>query len=436
MKSVLFTYAMTYGGSVVSLVRPWVGFLIYVCFGIIKPDSLWFWSVPQGNYSRIVALALLAGWALNGFGKWNLGKARGILLCLIGFWVALLHGAVIAPNAEVGWQPVEPLSKVFLPILVGISLIDSWAKVRQLAWVIVISQGFLAYEFNLNYYTTEFIPREFNHAGLDNNGIAITMVSSFGLAFFLGMNAAVRWWQRLVALGCAALMAHVVLFSDSRGGMMALIVTGVACFLLMPKTPKHYLIMLLAVALVARLAGEGVQKRFATTFQSKEEGGDQGGYRRENWAACLDSMMRRPLGVGAAYWPYMTPQYGLPFMAAHSTWLQIGAELGIPGVGCLLGFYLLCIRRLWPYTRKTCPVEDPWARELARMVIASLVGFMVSAQFVTVDGVELPYYVVLVGAGVLKLTSSPPAEAEPELESDEEEEEEEEEDAAVASGVV
>jgi hypothetical protein len=37
------------------------------------------------------------------------------------------------------------------------------------------------------------------------------------------------------------------------------------------------------------------------------------------------------------------------------------------------------------------------------MTIASLVGFIVSAQFVTVYGVELPYYVVLVGASAIKL---------------------------------
>ena len=40
------------------------------------------------------------------------------------------------------------------------------------------------------------------------------------------------------------------------------------------------------------------------------------------------------------------------------------------------------------------------------MVIASLVGFMVSAQFVTVYGVELPYYVVLIGAGAIKLADT------------------------------
>ena len=71
MKSLLFTYALTYGGAVMSLFSPYIGFLIYVCFGIIKPDSLWFWAIPEGNYSRIVAIGLLLGWLVHGFGSWR-----------------------------------------------------------------------------------------------------------------------------------------------------------------------------------------------------------------------------------------------------------------------------------------------------------------------------------------------------------------------------
>jgi hypothetical protein len=43
---------------------------------------------------------------------------------------------------------------------------------------------------------------------------------------------------------------------------------------------------------------------------------------------------------------------------------------------------------------------------MARLTIVSLAGFAVSASFVTVDGFELPFYVVLVGACGLKLAYS------------------------------
>ena len=39
------------------------------------------------------------------------------------------------------------------------------------------------------------------------------------------------------------------------------------------------------------------------------------------------------------------------------------------------------------------------------MVIASLVGFMCSAQFVSLERLEVPYYVALLGASALKLYS-------------------------------
>ena len=42
MKGLIFTYAMTYGGALASLFDPFVGLLIYVCFAIVKPESMWF----------------------------------------------------------------------------------------------------------------------------------------------------------------------------------------------------------------------------------------------------------------------------------------------------------------------------------------------------------------------------------------------------------
>ena len=72
-------------------------------------------------------------------------------------------------------------------------------------------------------------------------------------------------------------------------------------------------------------------------------------------------------------------------------------------------FYLLCAVYLWPYTRDRCPVPDPWIRYIARMVIASLFGFAVSAQFVSLSGLEVPFYITLVGAGALKVLGMPAA---------------------------
>ena len=100
MKGLLFTYLMTYGGALASLFNPYIGLLIYICFAIIKPESLWYWSVPAGNYSRIVALALLVGWALQGFGDWRFGRAKGVVIALVGFLGWSMLGYLLAPNKD------------------------------------------------------------------------------------------------------------------------------------------------------------------------------------------------------------------------------------------------------------------------------------------------------------------------------------------------
>jgi hypothetical protein len=101
----------------------------------------------------------------------------------------------------------------------------------------------------------------------------------------------------------------------------------------------------------------------------------------------------------------VSPEYGLPSMAGHSTWLQVGAELGFPGLLCLLGLYVLTVFRMWPIAQSGVGHGDTLSQHLARITVASLVGFVISAQFVSLEGVELPYYLVMIGAGVLKISS-------------------------------
>jgi probable O-glycosylation ligase (exosortase A-associated) len=428
MKGLIFTYVTAYGGALVSLFDPYVGLLIYVCFALIKPEAMWFWAVPPGNYSRVVALGLLVGWALQGFGRWNFGRARAVVIMMVSYWLWGVLGMLLAPDPARAMVFVEGVFKIILPVLVGITMIDSMAKLKALAWVILLSQGYLAFELNLSYYAGT--NRVDSFAGLDNNSMAISLVTTVGLAFFLGLHAR-AWWQKGLAFLAAAFMAHAVIFSFSRGGILSLIITGMTAFVLLPKKqPAHYLALALAVLLALRMAGPEVRERFFTTFADQTERDFAAQSRLDLWRDCADAMARRPLlGFGPDHWPLIAKEYGWPEgKEAHSLWMQTGAEMGVPGLAFLALFYGLCMRRLWPLTRDTTDVPDPWMRYLARMVLASLAGFVVSAQFVSLERLETPFYVCLLGAGVLKLYSlqtaaapaaapatEPGAEPEPEL---------------------
>jgi probable O-glycosylation ligase (exosortase A-associated) len=405
MKGLIFTYTLTYGGALVSLFNPFYGLLVYFAFSIIRPESMWYWSVPQGNYSRIVAIALLIGWAGRGFGDWRFGKGGAIVYCLIGFWLWAVASTLFAAiRTDVGFNFVENQAKILLPFLVGATVINSVTQLKQLAWTLALSQSYVALEMNMSYYQGFNRMEYLGFGGMDNNCVAIAMVTGAGLAFFLGLDAP-KLWQKLLAWGGAALMAHSIMFAFSRGGMLALIITGIVSFALIPKKPRDYAVFVLAVLLALRMAGPEVVARFTTVFVDKEERDFSAQSRADMWVDCWDLMTKHPLfGIGPDHWAGIYSfQYGWQDKEAHSLWVTIGAELGFVGLGLLLAFYGFAVLRLWPLAHERRLVPDPWLHSVARMVIAGLVGFGISAQFVSLEGLELPYYSTLIGVVGLKL---------------------------------
>lgn len=409
MYGTILTFVVAYGGAVFALFYPFVGFLCYVALGLIAPEDMFGHALPTGNYSRVVGVAMLLGWALNGFGSWQLGKAWAIVLSLIGFWLwNMLSAANAISNPDRSWDTVFQHSKTVLPFLVGITTLDSTKRLRILAWVIVLSQGLVAYELNKVYLGGFNRVHEYGYRGMDNNSVAISMNACVGVALFLAVSAE-RWWQKIASLGCLLLIVHTVLLSFSRGGMLGLIVTCGVTFILLPKQPRHYLFFFAVIAIGFRLAGPQVVERFSTTFADEANRDYSAQSRLDLWRACIECMNDYPLaGIGPSQWPRVAPRYGfVDGKSAHTTWLETGAEVGYVGFVFFVAFYALTLGRLsrllW---RKDATALE---KDLSRLVIASIVGFAVSAQFVSLVGLEVPYYVVLIGAGVLRFHNAAPS---------------------------
>ena len=228
-----------------------------------------------------------------------------------------------------------------------------------------------------------------------------------GLSIFLALGAR-RWWAKAAHLAITLLVVHGVFLSNSRGGMLALLVTGLVAFLLLPKRPLYYVLFGLILLFGLRLAGEEVRGRFLTVFSREGERDGSLVARGNLLGYALDSVGKRPLmGVGPNHWNRTAKSdYGIPDGKAtevHNTWVQVAAEMGLPGAALILGYYGLCVARLLPLARSRPGEADPEAADLARMVISSVIGSLVACSFVTVESVESPYYITALGAGLLKL---------------------------------
>ena len=126
------------------------------------------------------------------------------------------------------------------------------------------------------------------------------------------------------------------------------------------------------------------------------------------WGRGIVYMVEHPIfGVGANNFPVaegtISPlarrqEYGLgvKWGAAHSTFVQIGAELGFPGllmVIAVLGSSYLALRRVTKMGNVAGRQRPPPVR-LAQALTASLVGFTVGAFFLSLAYSEMLYALV------------------------------------------
>jgi hypothetical protein len=86
-------------------------------------------------------------------------------------------------------------------------------------------------------------------------------------------------------------------------------------------------------------------------------------------------------------------------------WIETAAEEGIPGALLLLAFFCMAIVKLWPIARQRPTDENRYEIAVASGVILSIVGFIVSGQFVSAPGLEVPYYVTMLGIPLLRRKS-------------------------------
>jgi hypothetical protein len=91
--------------------------------------------------------------------------------------------------------------------------------------------------------------------------------------------------------------------------------------------------------------------------------------------------------------------------------METAAEVGTPAALALLAFFAMAVVRLWPLARQRVTDQNRFEVAVATGSVLSTAGFIVAGQFVSVPGLEVPYYVVMVGAATLKARPPKPSTA-------------------------
>jgi len=208
--------------------------------------------------------------------------------------------------------------------------------------------------------------------------------------------------------------------TGSRGGFLGFVV--VAGYLLVrfegiSRAKRLGAVALLVVMLVG-LASDRYFERIETILHPSTDynwSGQSATGRMEIWRRGVEYMLSHPvLGVGAANFERaegtLSPEaherqrYGRSFRwsTAHNSFIQIGAELGVMGVVLLGALLVDGIRMLGRIRRR--PVGE--AAVLAQVLTACLVGFVVTALFLSQAYSAYLYSLLGLALGLTRVVSA------------------------------
>jgi O-antigen ligase len=253
----------------------------------------------------------------------------------------------------------------------------------------------------------------------DANDFATFVVSAVPLGIYF-LHAASRISIRIFAAIGLVVLSLGFVWSGSRGGFIALV--AVAAFIVLRYSAISLLLRLSATALVVLVvlltASDHYWQQMGTiTSQSDYNHTSETG-RLQIWSRGIGYMLANPLlGVGPNNFPTAEgtlsalaerQQYGIGvrWNAAHNSFVQIGAETGIPGLTlfvAMIASAFAALRRAGRAAAQRTGAAVPPA--LSAALTASLLGFVVGAFFLSLAYSEMLYTLLALAVAVRKVTA-------------------------------
>ena len=256
----------------------------------------------------------------------------------------------------------------------------------------------------------------------DANDFATFAVTAMPFGLYLAQRAR-RRRARVAAVASLLVLSAAFVHSGSRGGFLALVAMG--GFLALRYTAVSLRVRVCALIVVGLvLLGTASQRYWQqmgtilsdTDYNHTEESG-----RLQIWHRGVGYMLDNPVfGVGPANFSVaegtLSPlaerqQFGMGVLwsAPHNSFVQVGAELGVPGlvlfVGMIASAFVALRRSGRGHGERGGPDQVPV--ELTQALTASLIGYVVGAFFLSLAYAEFLYSLIALAVGVQKFGSRP-----------------------------
>lgn len=406
MKQTLFVIVAMLYFTARSFVDPFWGVLMYYGLGVLRPQFLWKWALPEGVrwslYAAIIAI-VTALIHLKELKKQKIVHPLFIPLilafaiCLVGSYIGAMNKDIAA---HAGWE----YCKILIMVLVSCFVLKKLWHIRYLVWMIFICLGYIAIDQNLIYIKYGYVSMYHQgFGGLDNNGagLLLAMFVPFGYFFFFAETRLRRWAYLAVTLPTI----HAIMFTYSRGAMLSAVVIGIGMILssIRRHTLTTILISIFLVCVVSALAGNAVRTRFMTISEKFRDASAHSRY--ESWKAGYRIARAYPVfGVGLRNSNLLSQDYGADQKGRtiHNVYLQIAADAGIPAALIFIlligsSFFWLA-QGVWRTRSQMDDDEKRWHHYICLACFWSLAGFAFGSIFLSTEVFELCYLLMVIAA--------------------------------------
>lgn len=332
-------------------------------------------------------------------GAWGI-RATHWLLALFA-WMALSVPGALWPGGA--FTTLLDFAKTALICFVIVTALRSERDVERLMLVYFVSAViFAAVVLSRTQFQLSVEGRMERLYFYDSNDFATYAMTAMPLGLYFAASER-RSWMKLAAWAGIGVLAVGFIWTGSRGGFLAFIAV-IAYFLLRYTTIQRswrWSAVALIGVLVTVVAGDKYWTRISTVLHPGQDYNltEQQG-RMQIWKRGIGYMASHPiLGVGAGNFPRaegtisplvgrMPRGRGLKWGPPHNSYVQVAAELGVPGFVIFMMFLYHVFRSL---RAPAGGFESRRQARLAQSLTASLIGFVVGAFFLTLAYHDMLY---------------------------------------------
>ena len=333
----------------------------------MDPSGQWWgqFGLADIRWELVPAVITLIGMAIHRRSSPSPVFRSGAFYGFVAFVLWIIIQYAWALDTDLQNQLLSIWSKFLIVSIMICGCVDSWKNLRWVLWAHVggcVYMGWIAYEF---YRGGRFEGFGLGSVGDANTG-ALQLVTGLVAAASLFLSGS--WRTKATLLPAMGLIANGIIATESRGGFLALLGSGIAFVIFTPRVFRKQVIAASFLAALGFLALTTAS--FWHRVQTIEHAGaaiqgvDTGHSRVEIAKAQWRMFQGHPLGCGHGCTDVLSPQFVPPEYLAesgtrssHNTFMTMLVDHGIPGA--VLYISLL----VWTY--KTLKALAPQARSMS-----------------------------------------------------------------------